>query len=293
MELDFVKLKEIKPAISGYIGKSQKLLKTSTGPDEKAVHDIRVFMKKARAAVRLLNTQVEDELFIKENPAYREIGRLMTSWRETCVQRKTLKGLKKENPDLFTRLDENEKVQALLKKPDAEPLIDESVKARVEMIDDLLSRALHRLRFYSLGDLDPQLLLKELEKTYITGAQNYLKCRINPKPANLHEFRKRAKDFLYQLYFFRPLNPVIIKGLEKRLYLITLNLGKYNDLSQITSSLELKPGSVENTPAIDELLVVIKNKQDQYLQKVWPLAYKIFCPGQKLVNILGFRLLFI
>jgi CHAD domain-containing protein len=293
MELDYVKLKDIKPAISGYIFESQKLLKRSPGPDEEAVHDIRVYMKKARAAVRLLTTQVEDELFIKENPAYREIGQLMTSWRESSVQRKTLKGIKKENPDLFVRLNENEKVQTLLKKPEPGPVVDDTVKARVEQIDELLNKAAYRLRFYSLDKLDPQLLLKELEKTYIIASENYLKCRINPRPADLHEFRKRSKDFLYQLYFFRPLNPLLIKGLEKKLYQITLNLGKYNDLSQIIKFLEFKPGSAENTPAMDEILVVMKNKQDQYLQKVWPMAYKIFCPGQKLVNILGFRLLLI
>ena len=101
MELDYVKLKDIKPALTGYIKASQLLLKKSPSPDEDAVHDIRVFMKKARAAARLLSTQVDDELFIKENLAYREIGQLMTSWRESSVQRKTLKSLKKENPDLF------------------------------------------------------------------------------------------------------------------------------------------------------------------------------------------------
>jgi hypothetical protein len=217
----------------------------------------------------------------------------MTSWRETSVQRKTMKSLKKENPDLFLRLMENEKVQTLLKKPEGEPVVDETVRLRVEQIDDLLNKALYRLRFYSLDKLDPHLLLKELEKTYIIVAKNYLKCRINPKPLDLHEFRKRSKDFLYQLYFFRPLNPLLIKGLEKKLDLMTMNLGKYNDLSQTIRTLEYKPGSAGNSSVMDELTVVIRNKQDEYLSKVWPQAYKIFCPGQKLINVLGFRLLVI
>ena len=123
-------------------------------------------------------------------------------------------------------------------------------------------------------------MLKELEKTYITVAENYLKCRLNTKPADLHEFRKRSKDFLYQLYFFRPLNPLLIKGLEKRLYQMTLNLGKYNDLTQIIKSIEFKPASPDNSSAINEIAVVIKNKQDEYLAKVWPQAYKIFCPAR-------------
>jgi CHAD domain-containing protein len=293
MELDCVKLKDIKPALSGYISDSQILLKRSAAPDEEAVHDIRVFMKKSRAAVRLLNSQVDDELFIKENVAYREIGRMMASRRETSVQRKTLKLLKKEHPDLFLRLSDNEMIQTLLKKPEPESVVDGADQFKTGQINDLLNKASYRLRFYTLDKLNPQLLLKELEQAYILAAENYLRCRINHKPAALHAFRKRSKDFLYQLYFFRPLNPSLIKGLEKKLDSLTQNLGKYNDLSQIIRFLDYKPGSEKNSPATDELLVVIRDRQDEYLSKVWPLAYKVFCPGQKLINVLGFRLLVI
>ena len=293
MELDYVKLKDIKPALSGYITDSQILLKRSATPDEEAVHDIRVLMKKARSAVRLLNSQIDDELFIKENTAYREIGRMMAFSRETSVQRRTLKVLKKENKDLFLKLSENEKVQTLLKKPEPDPVLEEAERLKAEQTNDLLNKAAFRLRFYNLDKLNPQLLLKELEKTYIIVADNYLKCRINSKPAALHEFRKRSKDFLYQLYFFRPLNPPLIKDLEKKLDTLTMNLGKYNDLSQLIRLLDYIPGDPGNSPEINELIVVIRDKQDEYLSEVWPLGYKIFWPGQKLINVLGFRLLVI
>ena len=293
MELDFVKLKDIKPALAGYINESQVLLKRSAPPDEEAVHDIRVFMKKARATARLLSSQIDDELFIKENVAYREIGKLMASSRETSVQRRTLKLLKKENKDLFKRLSENEKVQLLLKKHEQELVVDEAEKFKVEQINELLNKAAYRLRFYTLDKLNPQMLLKELEKSYIIAADNYLKCRINTKSTALHEFRKRSKDFLYQLYYFRSLNPSVTKDLEKKLDTLTQNLGKYNDLSQIIRMLDYNPAAPVNSPATDELIVVIKDKQDEYLSEVWPLGYKIFCPGQNLINVLGFRLLVI
>jgi CHAD domain-containing protein len=291
MELDYVKLKDIKPALTRYISDAQILFQKSPIPDEDAVHDIRVLLKKARATVRLLNSQVDDELFIKENDAYREISKMMASSRETSVQRKTLKQLKKEHKDLFARLVENEKVQKLLGKP--EPLTSEDEHLNTEQLNELLGKAAFRLRFYTLDKLNPQLLLQQLEKAYIIAAENYLKCRVNPKPAALHKFRKRSKDFLYQLYFFRPLNPVLIKDLEKKLDYLTQNLGKYNDLSQIIRMLEYKHGSSDNNEAIDELIVVIHNRQDEFLSKVWPQAYKIFCPGQKLVNLLGYRVLVI
>ncbi len=56
MELDYVKLKPIKPALAGYIRESQILLKKSVIPDEKTVHDIRVLMKKSRALLKLVSS---------------------------------------------------------------------------------------------------------------------------------------------------------------------------------------------------------------------------------------------
>jgi hypothetical protein len=40
-------------------------------------------------------------------------------------------------------------------------------------------------------------------------------------------------------------------------------------------------------------LVVVFWQQERYIARVWPSAHKIFCPGQKLINVLGFRLLVI
>ncbi len=150
-----------------------------------------------------------------------------------------------------------------------------------------------RIRFQTMNRIDPQLLIKELELTYKNVVDIYLKCRNSTKSDNLHEFRKKSKDFLYQLYFFRPLNPSVVKALEKKLDGMTQNLGKFNDLTQLVKTLGYKYPDNANLPAMDELIVKIREGQDGYLAKVWPSAYKIFCPGQKLVNVLGFRLLVI
>jgi CHAD domain-containing protein len=291
MVLDYIKLKEIKPVLAGYLGNSKMLLLKSPVPDEKTIHDIRVLMKKSRSTIKLLISQLEDETFKREYNSYREIGRILCSWRESSVFRKTVKILKKENSDLFLRLSDNKKLQDLLKKNETNEADNEEILKHTEQINTLLDKALYRLRFQSLDKLDPLLLLKELETTFEKVAKIYLQCRINPKPSQLHEFRKRTKDFLYQLYFFRPLNPAGIKNLEKRVDSLTQNLGKYNDLTQIISILEYSDENPENTAEINELIVVIKDKQDIYLSKVWPTAYKLFCPGRKLLNVLGFKFL--
>jgi CHAD domain-containing protein len=292
MELDYVKLNDIKPLLSGYILGSQALMKKYPVPDEEVVHDIRVLMKKSRAVLKLTAPQLDREVYKRDYLAFREVGRTMCPWRETWVHRKTLKDLRKEFPAVFSMIEGNEKLASLSGKnvPGKEP--SDGMKEGIELVDDLLNKAGYRLRFQDMTRIDPHLLIRELDKTYTGVSDLYLCCRNNPKPGNLHEFRKKVKDFLYQLYIFRNLNPHVVKSLEKRLDGMARNLGKFNDLTQLVKALDYKcPG--QNMAGMDELIIRIREKQDRYLSKVWPSAFKIFCPGQKLVNILGFKLLVI
>jgi hypothetical protein len=85
----------------------------------------------------------------------------------------------------------------------------------------------------------------------------------------------------------------VIKSLEKKLDSMTQNLGKFNDLTQIIKALEYNYKDGTNLPALNELIIKFREVQDGYLSKVWPTAYHVFCPGHKLVNVLGFKLLVI
>ncbi|MCU0461689.1 MAG: CHAD domain-containing protein [Bacteroidales bacterium] len=235
MEPDYVKLREIKPVLAGYIREAQGLLMQSPMPDDRAVHDVRVLMKKCRAVMRLISSQVDEKTYGRDYEAYRETGRLLCSWRETSVHRKTLKELKKNHARLFSSLHGNEKLEALMKKIEIPAEPSAQVKGDLVKIEELLNKAGFRLRFLKLDNIDPKRLLAELENTYNIVIDKYMICRNSPKPANLHMFRKKAKDFLYQLWFFRPLNPGVIKSLEKKLDAMTQNLGKNNDLSQLVA----------------------------------------------------------
>jgi CHAD domain-containing protein len=293
MEPDYVKIKEIKPVLAGYIREAQLLLRRSPVPDEEAVHDIRVLMKKSRAAMRLIDNQVDKQTFDREYATYREVGRLMRSWREDSVQRKTLKYLKKKISGLFALLKDNEKINILLKKSEPSSTPAGDAENNIEKIESLLEKSGYRLRFQNLDKLEPGLLLEQMERSFKIVIDKYLIARNNTKPENLHLFRKKTKDFLYQLYFFRTLNPDTVKALEKKLDSLTQNLGKYNDLAQLIQTLGYKYTGKNESPALDQLVLAIREEQDKYLSRVWPTAYKIFSPGKNLVILLGFRVLVI
>lgn len=289
MLTDYVKLKEIKPSLCGYIREAQLMLDPVKVPDEKVVHDVRVLMKKSRATIKLLKTQLDEESFNREYNSLREIGRIMQSWRETSVHRKLLKDLKKKHPGLFSQLADNQKINLILSKPEIINEPSPEMKSGLENIITLLHKSGYRLRFRSMNNLDQKLIIGELEKTFDNVTVCFLKARNYPKNVNLHEFRKKTKDFLYQLTFFRSLDPKAIKSLEKRTEALGQNLGKFNDYAVLITSLGYKYPSGENSNAIDELIVIIKQEQDKYLLKVWPSALRIFRPGKKLTNLPGFK----
>jgi CHAD domain-containing protein len=235
--------------------------------------------------------QLEKEYLMKDFVALREVGRKICGWRDSSVLRRNLKEFKKEFPDLLSDLGGNDKISLILKKTDKSAGSEKISAAESEEINYLLKRTGFRVRFQTMNKLDPNLLLRELEMTYERVTDKYLACRNNPKPDKIHEFRKRAKDFLYQLYFFEPVNPASIRKVEKKLDSLTRNLGRYNDLNQLILALDYEYSFERYPPVLDELVVRIREKQDRYLSKVWPQAYSLFCPGQKMVNLLGFKLL--
>ena len=56
---------DIKPVLCGYIMEAQQMLSPGV-PDEKVIHDVRVLMKKSRASIKLLKTQMDVESFNRE-----------------------------------------------------------------------------------------------------------------------------------------------------------------------------------------------------------------------------------
>lgn len=288
MPEDNFKLIDIKPVLCGYIMEAQQMLGPGV-PDEKVIHDVRVLMKKSRASIKLLKNQMDVESFNKEYLIFREVGRIMRTWRENSVHRKLLKDLKKRFPELFSRLNDNEKINILsgIQQILNEPLPE--MKKDLEKIIGILHKSIFRIRFQAMNNLDQKLIRGELERTFDNVSACFLKARNYTRNINLHRFRKKTKDFLYQLSFFRSLDPKAVKSLEKRIEALAQNLGKYNDYAVLITTLGYTYPSGENSKALDELIVIIKQEQDKYLLKVWPSAFRIFRPGNKLADLPGFK----
>lgn len=290
MLLNYVQIKDLKPAMSEYLHDSLLLSDPSNIYNDKTVHDIRVLMKKLKAALKLAGPMLDKEAFLREYQAYREVGSILANWRETTVHRKLLKDIRKRYPKIMNPLADNEKIAQIIKKQEPDDETTAQITENFQKIHEILRKSSYRIRFMNLENPDVEKILIELEKCYDVTKEKYLIARNNPKPQNLHEFRKRAKDLMYQLFFFRPLKPSSVKSLEKRLDNITQNLGKFNDISFLKKYLGYKYPSVEKNPFMDELMIILYHEQEKHMFKTWPAAYRIFRPSATLMDLLGFSI---
>jgi CHAD domain-containing protein len=274
---------DFKPVLCSYISDARLMIHPGKLPGQKVVHDVRVLMKKARAAIKLLRSIMDEDSFRREYGAFRETGRIMSSWRESTVHRKLLRDFKKRHPALFTRVKDEKVVRQLLEMHDDPASSVEKIREDLLKIRDILYRSSARLRFLNLKVPDQRLLFEELERSFSLVSDRYLNARHNPKDVNIHEFRKKTKDLLYQLFFFRSLNPKAVRSLEKRLDQLAQDLGKYNDYAVLLRTLDYKYQAEANNHALDEFAVIVRQEQDKYLMRIWPAAYRIFRPGKTLV----------
>lgn len=263
-------------AILGYISQSQSMLLHSGTPGEKTVHGVRVLMKRSRAALKLLSPQMDESVCDDLQNALKVPGRSLGTLREASVHRRDLKKLLKKYPAIHSRLKENERIAALLSQENAEVAVQEKEGTSCKELIALLERAAVMLKLQSLELVSDKMLLNELERSFRNVMDYYLMSRNHPRSRNLHEYRKNAKDLLYQLAFFRHSGINGMKRLEKRLKMITLELGRYHDLAQLIRKLAYKyPGS-ENNRAMDELVALIRAKQDRSMSEILPASFRIF-----------------
>ena len=283
-----VSIRAVKPAMTRYLLRSALLLGQQLLPGDEAVHDVRVYMKRLRATLKLVKPCLDERSYRREYDAARNAGLLLADWRDTAVLRSTMKTLKKESPELFDLLSSEPKASGLFAGADLSWEEAAARKKRAAGLAEQMKKAAGRIRFLSLADPDPSLMAGSLEESYREACRAYITCRNRPKPRLIHDFRKKSKTFLYQLRYFRPLNPPAVKSIETKIDRLTEVLGRYNDLGEVIRVTGYVFGEPGNTPVMDLLWVLVKDMQDRQLLKVWVISRDIFRPGSSLRDLLPF-----
>ena len=195
--------------------------------DHSPVHETRKHLKRARAALRLLCGAVSREEFARMNKKLRRVADLISDIRDAEVRFQTMRHLGQ-----LLRIEDDDIVQ------EAQAFLGLELESFLAAFSDWKEEAARRLKKVRSGMKDwpvDCLTCKQIgqtvQQTYKRGRKNLRKANATPTAENFHEFRKHAKELMYQLRILQPLHPPLFQQLVSQLEIITEKLGSAHDLA--------------------------------------------------------------
>jgi CHAD domain-containing protein len=239
-----------------------------------AVHEARKSMKKARAVLRLVRKPLGKQTFRQENGVMRDIGRELAGARDADVMVQTLDGLRDRATGHVgkTALDE---LRAHLAEQ-AQGTRVASGRRRAALVREV--RALEqRVEQWPLGDADWATVRSGMTRSYRAGRKAFARAHADPTVENLHEWRKRAKDFWYHHRLTRDLWPEVMKPYGSAAHELSDVLGDDHDLAVLRSLVAEGRDAAAVTPAdLDPLVEVIDERRAELLEAARRLGRRLY-----------------
>jgi len=264
----------LRKVLQSVIGSTEAMITARGFPGPDKVHDLRVNMKKCRAILKLLKASPNAGFYCRENSSLRYISALFSSSRENVVLKKTFRQLSKKYPDVFTDVF-SDTVCAIAADVHKTKFVETTAAEVTSEARELLRRAWYRIGFVSLNDVTRDVLLDGLYDSFIRAERAFILARSTSFAEDLHEFRKRSKDLLYQVRFFSDYNPGHFEEVHNNLDEICSILGKCNDLSVAWNTIKVYRLHIGEKLA-DKAMNTIIIERSLLAEKVYPMAEKFF-----------------
>ncbi len=215
-----------------------------SGQVDAAVHEARKAMKRLRAVLRLIRSEIGDDAYRWENTVLRDAARSVAPIRDGVVMVNTVDRIRERYEGQIAEESFAELRAALVGRSD---------RLRRRVLDDreiipgvirTLRSARVRYSSWPVESDDPMVLYGRspiphafesiapgLGRTYGRGRKEMARAIAHPTAANFHLWRKRAKYLRHQAEILQPLWPDAVGGLAQSLEQLGEWLGDDHDLA--------------------------------------------------------------
>lgn len=259
---------------------AERLREAGTVEDpSECIHAARKDLKKLRAVIRLLRRELGDELYRAENERYREAGRLLSPSRDAEVKLETLEDLRERFSGRLAAADTSAWVDRLREERDlalatAREGEADSISAALEAVEG--GRA--RIEAWPLKTDSWRSIGPGISRAYRRGRREMRRAAAEPSGANMHRWRKRAKDLWYHLRILRDARPKALRdGLEWADDLAGV-LGDQHDLSVLRDDLLRRDLPLTDRPA---LVAAIAERQEELAGGAFDLGERLYAKKPK------------
>jgi CHAD domain-containing protein len=245
--------------------------------DQSPVHQARKHLKKSRAALRLLSPVVRQEKFAVAERKLRKAAKVLSELRDAEVRFQTVRQLietfhlQKDNALLETETFLGFELENFLA---ASGEWQSQVQQR-------LSRLHSRIGRWNTEELDCMQVRCVAQQTYRRGGQFLRKAVDRPTSESFHDFRKAAKELMYQLCLLTPLHPPFFQPLVDQLKIISEYLGNAHDLAFLGERLRRLESSEEGSSTESSFFELIELREKELQLRAAILAEKFYAEPAK------------
>jgi CHAD domain-containing protein len=250
----------------------EQLTGQADGPDEEVVHDVRKRFKKVRAVLKLVRKALGARAYRKENDCLRDAGQPLRALRDARVLVQTLDGF-------------GDQVPAKVLAPMREGLLAHEQEVRQQVLEgqDAFAAAAAaagavrgRVKRWDFDRGGWSAVGPGLERTYRDGTRAFAAVMAEPTTANLHEWRKRAKDLWHQLQLLEQIRPDEMKECADRAHKLGDLLGDYHDLAVLLQTVSDEPARFGGSEPVQALLPPLIDRQEDLRWEAEELGSQVY-----------------
>jgi CHAD domain-containing protein len=217
----------IRRVARGLIRDTVELLRDDDADPVEAVHEARKNMKKMRSTLKLVRPVIGDDLYRRENERFRDAARALSEVRDAQVRAGTVDGLAEHFADDPPPAGWGE-VRAAI-SPEERSGNDDLEVVRKRAAAEI-ERGDREVDGWPLDTGGFALLRPGLKRAYSRGRRRYREVRAHSSDEVLHEWRKRSKDFWYQLRLIRNSWKTVLGATADEAHELSDRLGDDHDL---------------------------------------------------------------
>jgi CHAD domain-containing protein len=249
--------------------------KTSSSREE-AVHEARKDMKKLRSLLRLVRDEIGDEIYRRENEAFREAARRLSGVRDADVMIETLDSLVERRDGEIPSRAAGGLRKALQEHREA--LDDDRggrKTARKEVIR-ALEEARERVEQWPLRTDGFEVLEPGLRRAYRRGQREYRAVLDDPSTENLHEWRKRVKDLWYHQTLLQCCWPELMDPLGDQAHELSDLLGLDHDVAVLREWAQAHPAAAGGTSGLEAFNAAAETRRAELQREAIALGGRLY-----------------
>lgn len=248
-----------------------------TDPVE-AVHAARKALKKERSLLRLARGSMKRSARRRENAAFRDAGRRLSSARDADVMVEAVDALAEryagQLPEKnFTAIRDHLRESG---EGSRRSLMDSGLTGEVA---EELKTARMRTAQWQLRHGGWKAVDAGLERSYRRGRSAFKTAQDDPTVERLHEWRKRAKDHWYHLRLLTPIAPGTMKGQAKDAHLLSDLLGDDHDLAVLRDTLRAAGPALPVD--LDAVIALLDHRRGQLQAQAMLLGERLYAEKPK------------